>query len=95
MNLDTAMSRNMGTHMKTTVEIADELLNRAKRVARKEDRTLRELVEEGLDMVLLREARKPAGTVKLPTSGGDGLTSEFAGANWEKFRDEIYPAQHT
>jgi hypothetical protein len=48
------------------------------------------LIEEGLDSVLMRGARKPVRVVKLPTSGGDGLTAEFAGAGWEKFRDEIY-----
>jgi len=80
----------MGTHIKTTVDIADDLLRRAKRLAHQENRTLRELIEEGLDSVLMRGARKPVRVVKLPTSGGDGLTAEFAGAGWEKFRDEIY-----
>jgi hypothetical protein len=81
----------MGTHMKTTVEISTELLSRAKRAARHEDRTLRDLIEEGLDLALLRRSSKPAAAaIKLPTSGGDGLTPEFAGAGWEKYRDEIY-----
>jgi hypothetical protein len=82
---------NMGTHIKTTIEIADELLTRARQLAHKEKRTLRELVEEGLDLALLRRADPPARKVNLPTSGGDGLRPEFQGAGWEKFRDEIYP----
>jgi len=80
----------MGTHIKTTVDISDDLLKRSKRFAHQENRTLRELIEEGLDLVLLRGEKKPATAAKLPTSGGDGLTAEFAGAGWEKFRDEIY-----
>lgn len=80
----------MGAHIKTTIDIADDLLARAKHLARKEDRTLREIVEEGLDLVLLRRAHKPAAPASLPTSGGDGLTAEFRGAGWETFRDEIY-----
>ncbi len=82
----------MGTHIKTTIEIADELLTRAKRLAHKENLTLRELMEEGLDLALMRRAQPPARKVNLPTSGGDGLTPEFRGAGWEKIRDEIYPA---
>jgi len=80
----------MGTHIKTTIDIADDLLTRAKRVARKEKRTLREIVEEGLDLALLRRAHKPTLPASLPTSGGDGLTAEFRGAGWETIRDEIY-----
>ena len=80
----------MGTHIKTTVDISDDLFKRAKQMAHSENCTLRELIEEGLEDVLGRGSRKPVGAVKLPVSGGDGLTAEFAGAGWEKFRDEIY-----
>jgi hypothetical protein len=36
------------SHMKTTIEIADDLLIRARREARRERKTLREIVEEAL-----------------------------------------------
>jgi hypothetical protein len=76
--------------MKTTIEIADDLLARARKTARQEDRTLRELVEEGLDLALSRRAREPRKKIVLPTSGGDGVTDEFKDWKWEKFRDLIY-----
>jgi hypothetical protein len=88
--IDRAKSHDMGTHIKTTVDISDALFKRAKQLAHSEKRTFRELIEEGLEDVLERGARKPVGAVKLPVSGGDGLTAEFSGAGWEKFRDEIY-----
>jgi len=88
--IDSQRTSDMGTHIKTTVDIADDLLKRSKHLAHRENRTLRELIEEGLDLVLRQGEKKPSGAVSLPTSGGDGLMPEFSGAGWEKFRDEIY-----
>jgi hypothetical protein len=45
--------------MKTTIEVSDELYRRAKSEAALQGRKLRELVEEGLRLVL--EAPRPAG----------------------------------
>lgn len=38
----------MGSHMKTTIEIPDDLIEEAKVLARADRTTLRSLVEEGL-----------------------------------------------
>ena len=49
----------MGRHiMKTTIEIADDLFERAQRVARKEKTTFRSLTEQGLRIVLKRKTRQ-------------------------------------
>ena len=45
--------------MKTTLDLSDELLKRAKRQAKKTGRTLRALVEEGLRLALKQEAQNP------------------------------------
>ena len=76
--------------MKTTIELADELLEQVRSVARKEGGTLRGLVEEGLQRSL--EARRNSVRRKLdfPSYGGSGLTAEFQGAPWNQIRDEIY-----
>jgi hypothetical protein len=76
--------------MKTTVELPDELIKQARRVARQEGGTLRGLLEEGLQRSL--EARRQAACRKLdfPSYGGSGLTEEFQGATWDSIRDEIY-----
>jgi hypothetical protein len=77
--------------MKTTIEIADDLFERAQRVARKEKTTFRSLTEQGLRLVLKEKQTRPAGWKWKPvTFKGDGLTAEFKNASWENIRDEIY-----
>lgn len=82
----------MGRHiMKTTIEIADDLFERAQRVARKEKTTFRSLTEQGLRLVL--KDRQQGNVKKLPplvTFRGKGMTDEFKNAGWDKIRDEIY-----
>ncbi len=87
----------MGYHtMKTTIEIADDLFERAQRVAQKEKTTFRSMAEEGLRLVLAKKRQGKAG--KLPplvTYGGSGLTEEFKDWNWDKIRSEIYRGRGT
>jgi hypothetical protein len=45
--------------VKTTIDIADDLISRAKLVQKREGITLRALVEDGLRLVLDRDARRP------------------------------------
>jgi hypothetical protein len=76
--------------MKTTIELPDELVQQARRIARQEGASLRALVEEGLQRSL--EARRQAARRQLdfPSYGGSGLTDEFQGAPWHQIRDEVY-----
>jgi hypothetical protein len=54
--------RDTGTPMKTTVEVPDDLYRRAKAEAALRGRKLRDLVEEGLRLVLEapRKTRRPS-----------------------------------
>ena len=78
----------MGAHMKTTIEIADNLLQRAKARARKERITLRALIEKSLAATLDQPLAKSR--VKPVTFEGNGLSPEFEDASWDKIRDTIY-----
>ena len=81
----------MGCHiMKTTIEIADDLFERAQRVARKEKTTFRSLTEQGLRLVLQGRQAKPKKLPPLVTVRGGGLTDEFKNASGDKIRAEIY-----
>ena len=82
----------MVTHMKTTVEIADHLLQRARAAASAEGVTLRQLVEEGLREILEKRARdqvKPFRLRPIRFCGG-GFVLGFEAAGWDAVRDEIY-----
>lgn len=76
--------------MKTTIELPDDLLKRSKAVARRENSTLKALIEEGLRLALRARTRRPTVPFKVQPFQGDGLTPEFTGVGWERIRDEIY-----
>ena len=80
----------MGTHMKTTIEISDDLLSRAKQLGRREGKTLRAVIEDGLRQVLKRETGAAARRVKPVVFRKGGLSREFMDAPWTALRDEIY-----
>ena len=76
--------------MKTTLEIQDELLERAKRHAQRTGRPLRAVVEEGLRQVLStaptrRRYRLPDHSVGEP-DGKDPLEA----FSWQDLREVIY-----
>ena len=82
---------DMGTHMKTTIDIADQLLTEAKQWAVSEGTTVRALVEAGLRKVL-SERQRPTKAFQLrkSTFKGAGLQPELQGAGWERLRDMAY-----
>jgi hypothetical protein len=76
--------------VKTTIEIGDALLARAKRHARRTGKPLRALVEEGLRQVLERERPRP--TYKLPdrSVGDPDAPNPLDRFSWQDLREEIY-----
>ena len=79
------------THMKTTIDIADELLERAKRVAARRGTTLRQVVEEALGEALRADARrKPAPRLSTHTFRGRGLRPGLSWDDWSTLRDLGY-----
>jgi hypothetical protein len=85
----------MGTHMKTTVDIADSLAREAKDLAARENTTLRELIEAGLRTVLRERRRRDTFRLRDVSFGGNGLQPEFRGADWERIREAAYEGRGT
>lgn len=76
----------MGTHTKTTVEIADSLAREARELAARENTTLRELIETGLRAVLSERRKKTAFRLRDASFKGKGLQPDFRNAGWERIR---------
>ncbi len=81
----------MGTHMKTTIDLADDLARRAKAMARRDHRTLRSLIEEGLRLVLGKEGQgKRPFRLTDASFRGQGLTPGAAEAGWARIVEASY-----
>jgi Arc/MetJ family transcription regulator len=80
----------MVTHMKTTIEIADDLLERAKRRARRENKTLREIVDEALRRQIDSMPDEKPFRYRPHTVKGKGLQAGISEGNWEQVRDLIH-----
>jgi hypothetical protein len=75
--------------VKTTIDIADPLFERARRLARERGTTLRALVEDGLRRVL--DERGPAPfTLPDRAVGVAGEPDPTAPLTWAELRAEIY-----
>lgn len=76
--------------MKTTVEIAEELFVRSREVAQREGTTLRNLIEEGLRVVLAQREQKASYRWPDLSVSGEGLAPGVEEGSWEPIRDRIY-----
>ena len=77
--------------MKTTIEIPDDLLEEAKKVAATEQITLRSLVEEGLRWVLSRRRKRIARfTLRDAGVDGRGVRDGVTEGDWDSIRETIY-----
>jgi hypothetical protein len=79
--------------MKSTFDINDALLARAKRHARKAGKPLRALVEEGLRRVLDDSPVPTQYVLPERAVGKPGAANPLEGFSWQDLRDEIYGGQ--
>lgn len=80
----------MGLWVKTTVDISDELLSAAKRLAANEGSTLRALIEDGLREVLARRERSAGFRLRDASFAGKGLQQGLAEDDWQRIREISY-----
>jgi Arc/MetJ family transcription regulator len=81
----------MGSHMKTTIEIADSLFAEARALAAARGTTLRALVEAGLRQVLHEQRGRHAPfRLRRAAFKGKGLRAELQGQPFDRQRDLAY-----
>jgi hypothetical protein len=76
--------------MKTTLDIQDTLLERAKRYAKRVRRPLRAIVEEGLRRVLTERSALEAYTLPDASVGDPDAADPLETFSWQDLREEIY-----
>ena len=80
----------MVTHMKTTIELADDVLTRAKAEARREGKTLRQVVEQALRQHLTAPSAHGAFRLRRHPFKGKGRQPGVAEGDWASVRDLIH-----
>jgi hypothetical protein len=78
--------------MKTSLEISDPLLKRARAIAARDGRTLRDLVETGLRLLIERDEKERASPFRLRDAsvGGQGLSQGLSYDDWGKILEVSY-----
>ncbi len=76
--------------VKTTIEIHDKLLVRAKRHAKRKGRPLRAVVEEGLRLVLSTPATRPRYRLPDLSAGDPDGPDPLEAYSWQDLRGAIY-----
>jgi hypothetical protein len=94
--LNRSSTLDIVSNMKTTIDVADALLEEAREVAARDRTTLKELVHEGLRRVLdERRPRRRAFRLRAIEPVGGGFQPEFVDGDWHRIRDEIYKGRGT
>ena len=76
--------------MKTTLDIQDALLDRAKRHAKRVRRPLRAIVEDGLRHVLSERSAASAYVLPDASVGDPHAADPLETLTWQDLREEIY-----
>jgi hypothetical protein len=76
--------------MKTTVNLPDELVLEVQELARRERRTMKSLMEEGLRGVIASHRQERAFRLPDASVDGAGLRPEWREASWDDLRAVAY-----
>lgn len=79
--------------MRTTIRIEESLWAEAKAVASREETTVRELVQEGLRLVIARRTQPEPFRLRRASFQGNGRRPEVCLEDWAQIRELAYGSQ--
>ncbi len=89
-HLHQRISRSMFTHMRTSLDIPEPLLKRAKRLARERSTTLRQLLLDGLRSVIERGTETASYQMQDCSFGAGGLVEGLSWSDTERIDELVY-----
>ena len=76
--------------MRTTIDLSEAVFQQAKRCAQRRQTTLRDIIEEGLRLVMDREDAVQKYRLKDLSYGSGGTVPGIEMGDWERIRDILY-----
>jgi len=76
--------------LKTTIDIADPLLEQARGLAAREGSSVKALVEEGLRRVIADKQRRTKFRLRRASFKGRGLQTSAQALSWDQLRELAY-----
>jgi len=80
----------MVSHMKTTIHIPDSLFEEVRKLAQREQTTMKAIVEDGLRRVVSERQRRTRFRLRKATFKGKGMQPHLAGSSWDQIRELSY-----
>ncbi len=74
----------MVVHMKTTIQIPDALYKEMRKLAQREQTTMKAIVEESLRRTISERHRSSRFQLRKATFKGNGLQPHLAGTSWDQ-----------
>jgi len=82
-------------HMRTSVDMPDDILEEARAIAGSQKTTLRSLMEEGLRWVIQQRKKPRRFRLRDAAVGGKGLQPGIREGSWQELREMIYRGRGT
>jgi hypothetical protein len=80
----------MVSHMKTTIQIPDSLFEEMRKLAHREQTTMKSIVEESLRRTITERQRRSRFRLRKATFKGKGLQPHLAGTSWDQILQLSY-----
>lgn len=81
--------------MKTTVQIPDSLFEEVRNIARREQTTMKALIQEGLRRIITERKQRGRFRLRKASFKGQGLRPDLQGTSWDQIREISHEGRST